>query len=242
MGNAAELILIVEDHPPTRSFLADNLTADGFEVVATGTAQAAAELVDTRGLDLAIVDLGLPDGDGLELVAAIRSKGCGGGRGDPELPVIILSGRTAPLDRLRGFRRGCDDYVTKPFSYSELHARVGALLRRSRSRRAPQAPRIRVSTLEIDVASRRVWVDRQPVSVSGTEFRLLCVLAEEPTRVYTRAELMATVWGFRQGFGKTRTLDAHVARLRRKLGAFGSHYISNVWGVGYRLYDGPLEG
>ena len=139
---------------------------------------------------------------------------------------------------MRGFERGADDYVAKPFSYGELRARVAALLRRAGGGRA--TGRLRVGTLEIDPPSREVRLRGERVELSQKEFALLRTLAAEPTRVFTKEELLRDVWGFRS-LGATRTLDSHACRLRQKLGAHGDRYVVNVWGVGYRLVDGPVE-
>jgi DNA-binding response OmpR family regulator len=226
-------ILVVEDHDATRTFLADNLTADGFEIVETDTVAGARRLLERHAPDLMLLDLGLPDGDGLELIRAIRESDSHS-RFDADLATIVLSGRDGELQRLRGFQRGCDDYVVKPFSYPELRARVDALLRRSCVRR--RGARIRVGPLEVDAIARGAWVDGVPVALSAKEFALLRVLAAEPTRVFTREELLRVVWGF-QATGATRTLDSHASRVRRKLGRHGANLVVNVWGVGYRLLD-----
>jgi DNA-binding response OmpR family regulator len=238
MEDTPATVLVVEDNRATRTFLADNLTADGFEVLECGSVFEAEGLLRTAFPDVAIVDLGLPDGDGLDLMQRVRETDRRAGRVDPDLPMLALSGRASELDRLRGFDRGCDDYLVKPFSYQELRARVRALLRRTRLR--PKQGRLRVGSLEIDPLSRQVWVRGQPLSVSKKEFALLRALASEPTRVFTREELLRGVWGFRT-MGVTRTLDSHAYRLRRKLNAAGDRYIVNVWGVGYRLLDGRVE-
>jgi DNA-binding response OmpR family regulator len=238
MDRSAATILVVEDHPATRIFLADNLNADGYELLEADCASDAEQLIETRFPDLAIVDLGLPDGDGLDLLRRLRSADRVAGRVDPDLPVIVLSGRTTELDRLRGFARGCADYLVKPFSYQELVARIRALLRRS-SRR-PNLGRLRVGGLELDPASRQVWLHGEPVTLSKKEFGLLRALAVEPTRVFTREELLRGVWGFRV-MCPTRTIDSHAHRLRRKLNAAGDRFVVNVWGVGYRLVDGGGE-
>jgi DNA-binding response OmpR family regulator len=238
MDDAAATILIVEDHRVTRTFLADNLSADGYEILECETAGEAQQLMETRFPDLAILDLGLPDQDGLELIRHVRQSDPAATRLDPELPLLVLSGRTGELDRLRGFERGCDDFLAKPFAYPELRARVAALLRRSRRR--PGTGRIRVGSLELDPLSRHVWLEGELVSLSKKEFALLRALAGDPTRVFTREELLRGVWGFRS-LGATRTLDSHASRLRRKLGRSGAKFVVNVWGVGYRLVDGGLE-
>jgi DNA-binding response OmpR family regulator len=238
MDGAAPTILVVEDNRPTRTFLADNLTADGYEILECGCLADARVLLGTAFPDLAIVDLSLPDGDGLDLIQSVRETDRVAGRVDPDLPILVLSGRAAELDRLRGFDRGADDYMIKPFSYQEMRARVGALLRRTRHR--PKLGRLRVGSLEIDPLSRQVWLRGEPLALSKKEFALLRALASEPTRAFTREELLRGVWGFRT-LGATRTLDSHAYRLRRKLNAAGDRYIVNVWGVGYRLVDGRLQ-
>jgi DNA-binding response OmpR family regulator len=185
-----------------------------------------------------IVDLGLPDHDGLELIRHLRESDRVGARMDPELPVVDVSGRQTELERLRGFERGCDDWLTKPFSYAELRARIAALLHRARGRSA--SGRLRVGSLELDPVSRQVWVDGVSVSLSKKEFALLRALAVEPTRVFTREELLQGVWGYRS-LGTTRTLDSHASRLRKKLAHGESRFVINVWGVGYRLVDGRMQ-
>jgi DNA-binding response OmpR family regulator len=237
MDTKATTILVVEDHRATRSFLADNLAVDGYDVLEADCAAHAERLIELEPPDLAIVDLGLPDRDGLELVGRIRGDDQHVGRADADLPILLLTGRIGELDLLRGFDRGCDDYLTKPFSYQELLARIRALLRRT-SRR-PRFGRLRVGGLEIDPASRQVWLHGEPVSLSKKEFAFLRALASEPTRVFTREELLRGVWGHRV-ICPTRTIDSHAHRLRKKLGAHGDRFLINVWGVGYRLIDGSL--
>ncbi len=231
-------ILIVEDHDPTRKFLADNLSADGYELIDADCARDARRLMETRPVDLAIVDLGLPDRDGLELLREVRESDRLVGRVDPDLPLLVLTGRASELDRVRGFERGCDDYVIKPFSYPELLARVAALLRRNRRR--PRVGRLRVGPLELDPLSRQVWLRGQQLELSKKEFALLRALASDPTRVFTREELLRGVWGYR-ALVPTRTLDSHAHRLRKKLCVSGDRFLVNVWGVGYRLVDGSIE-
>jgi len=238
MNHHTATILVVEDHRTTRTFLADNLSADGFEVLEADCVADARQLLESSFPDLAIIDLGLPDGDGLELLERVRDADRIAGRLDPDLPLLVLSGRVSELDRLRGFSRGCDDYIAKPFSYYELSARVRALLRRTRHR--PGSGRMRIGSLELDPSSRMVWLRGEPVALSKKEYALLRALAAEPTRVFTREELLRGVWGFR-AMGATRTLDSHAFRLRQKLNREGDRFVVNVWGVGYRLVDGSID-
>jgi DNA-binding response OmpR family regulator len=233
---ALATILVLEDDAPTRTFLADNLTADGYELLVAESARDALRQLETKFPDLALIDLGLPDGSGLDVVGQVRASDGVASRIDPSIPIVVLTGRVDELDRLRGFARGCDDYVCKPFSYPELRARVEALLRRAELRRRPA--RLRVGDLEVDSAARVVRLRGAPLTLSQKEFALVRTLASDPTRVFTKDELLRTIWGFRT-LGSTRTLDSHACRLRHKLGRFGDRFVVNVWGVGYRLVDGP---
>jgi DNA-binding response OmpR family regulator len=238
MNEHRSTILIVEDDRHTRTFLADNLAADGYEPIGAANARDAVRLMETRFPDLAIVDLTLPDRDGLELVRQVREADGVASRIDPHLPLLVLSGRIDELHRLRGFERGADDVMGKPFSYAELRARVIALLRRSE--RSVRHGKLRVGGLEVDPAARTVTLNGRRLVVSQKEFALLRTLAMDPTRVHTKEELLRTLWGFRAS-GSTRTLDSHACRLRQKLARDGERYLVNVWGVGYRLVDGPPE-
>jgi DNA-binding response OmpR family regulator len=233
---ATPTLLLVEDDPIVRAFLADNLTADGFRVLVADTLADGLRALEYRNPDLAIVDVGLPDGSGLDLVTRVRAAGRVATRLDPSLPLVVLSGRAGEVDRIRSFDKGADDFVSKPFSYGELRRRIEALLRRARERRGSGL--LRVGGLEIDPASREVRLDGERVAVSAKEFALLLALAAEPSRVFTKEELLRDVWGFRS-MGATRTLDSHACRLRRKLGSGG--FVVNVWGVGYRLVDGQVR-
>jgi DNA-binding response OmpR family regulator len=234
MSDDAFTILLVEDDDATRTFLADNLTADGYELLVTASIGEGLRLLEHQFPDLVVVDVGLPDGSGLELVRAVREADGATSRLDPATPMLVLSGRAGELDRLRGFERGADDYVVKPFSYAELRSRVAALLRRAQGRRV--AGRLRVGGLLIDPPSRQVTLHGEVLALSQKEFSLLRVLASEPTRVWTKAELLRMVWGHHMT-GTTRTLDSHICRLRQKLGVGGERWVTNVWGVGYRLIE-----
>jgi DNA-binding response OmpR family regulator len=231
-------LLLVEDDLGLRTFLADNLTADGFNVLLADSVRDAVRLLEYRQPDMALVDLGLPDGSGLDLIRRVRAADGVASRLDPGVPLVILTGRASELDRVRGFERGADDFVCKPFSYAELRGRVLAILRRTRPRQV--LGRLRVGDLEIDPPSREVRLRGRRVELSQKEFALLKALAGSPTRVFTKEELLRDVWGFRS-MGATRTLDSHACRLRQKLGTAGDRFVVNVWGVGYRLIDGPVE-
>jgi DNA-binding response OmpR family regulator len=228
---AESTIVLVENEPATRSFLEQQLTDDGFDVLSAARMGDALELVETASPALVLLDAVLPDGSGFDLCARLR-EGAPGRAWDRDVPVIIVSARAEPVDRVRGFDRGCDDYLCKPFVYDELLARVRAVLRRSNG---PRHARLAVCDLEIDLASRMVRVGGEQVQLSAKEYELLVALAEDPERVFKKEELLRNVWGFRS-LGRTRTLDSHASRLRRKLGqASETAFVLNVWGVGYRL-------
>lgn len=232
----APTLLLVEDDPVLRAFLADNLSADGYELLVADGVRDGLRQLEYKQPDLALVDLGLPDGSGLDLIARVRAADGVASRLDPSVPLVVLSGRCGELDRLRGFERGADDFVAKPFSYSELRLRVAAVLRRTRER--PHCGVLRVGELSVDPASREVRLRGVRVELSQKEFALLRALASEPTRVWTKEELLRDVWGFR-AMGTTRTLDSHACRLRHKLALQGDRFVVNVWGVGYCLVQGP---
>jgi DNA-binding response OmpR family regulator len=227
-------VLVVEDDAATVEFLLDNLRADGYRAASASGVGEGLRAIEVRQPDLVLLDLLLDDGNGLELLDRLRDADGLASRLDPELPVIVLSGRTAETDRVRGFARGCDDYLSKPFSYPELHARMRAVLRRSsdRSRRGL----IRVGPLVIDPITRRVRLDGQPVHLSVKEFSLLQALAANPTAVVPKEQLLRDVWGY-VSLGNTRTLDAHACRLRKKLSASPRPFVLNLRGVGYRLTE-----
>jgi DNA-binding response OmpR family regulator len=215
MSNA---LLLAEPEDATRGFLERHLRQDGFHVVEAPDGDA-----------LALLELTRPD-----LVLASDSLAADLCRRAADVPIIVL-GRpdSDPVDRVRAFDGGCDDYVARPFHYEELLARIRAVLRRVSP---PPRERIVVDELTIDRAARRVTVSGVPVVLAAKEYELLVKLASEPSRVYTKEQLLREVWGFRS-LGRTRTLDSHASRLRRKLAAVGGDFVRNVWGVGYSLTD-----
>ena len=227
-------VVVCEDDPTTLDFLCDNLTADRYRALAAACASDALRHCRYSQPDLMLLDLGLTDASGLDVLREIREADGVRARFDPEIPVIMLSGRASEADRVRGFAAGADDYLAKPFHYPELVARIRAVLRRREVRR--EGP-IRVGELVIDPASRTVTVDGRPADLSHREFLLLRTLASEPTRVFTKHELLRDIWGFRTE-GRTRTVDSHASRLRRKLCGGSGRFVINCWGVGYQLVEG----
>ena len=229
---AGESVLLVDDEPTARSYLEQQLSDDGFAVLSADQGRRALDLLERSHADLVLLDVGLPDTSGFEVCSRLR-EGEPGRVWNRDIPIIMVSERSDPVDRLRGFARGADDYVVRPFVYEELVARMRAVLRRA----SPQRSRARLvaDDLEIDQLSRTVRVGGRPVSLAAKEYDLLVALAADPERVFRKEELLRDVWGF-QSMGRTRTLDSHASRLRRKLAERGNgRYVVNVWGVGYRL-------
>lgn len=227
-------VVICEDDVATLDLLCDHLAADRFGVMPAPSASDALRLCRYNHPDLLLLDISLPDASGLDVLREIRDADGVESRFDPQLPVIVLSGRGAQADRVRGFAAGADDYLAKPFSFEELRARIGAVLRR---RGTPRGGPCRVGELVVDSQRRKVMVGDREVVLARKEFTLLRVLAGDPTRVFSKQELLGDVWGY-DGTGKTRTLDSHASRLRRKLDPEHSRYVINCWGIGYRLIDG----
>ena len=225
-------VLLAEEDDVARAFLADNLTADGYVVWTADSKEKALAILSVRQPDVIVVDV---NGTTLGLIDAIRVGDGLAGRVDPDTPLIVLTARVDELHRIRVLDRGGDDVLAKPYSYPELRARLAALLRRARARQAPRV--LRVGELTIDLAARIVEFGGTRVELPAKEYDLLRTLAREPTRVFTREELLRGVWGQAHG-GRTRTLDSHACRLRRRLAdAGGDRLVRTVWGVGYRLAD-----
>jgi DNA-binding response OmpR family regulator len=231
--NEIAKLVICEDDRATLELLCDHLLADCYGVLAAPTAADALRLCQYGSPDLLLLDLTLPDASGLDVLREVRNPDRALSRFDPKLGVIVLSGRGTERDRVRGLEQGADDYVVKPYHYSELLARIGAVLRRRKEQRQV---RTQVAEIEINHPERSVSVGERQIELSAKEYALLGALASEPTRVFTKEELLRDVWGYRS-LGHTRTLEAHASRLRRKLDPDGGRFVVNCWGVGYRLVE-----
>lgn len=229
-------VLVVDDEATLRRFLAENLTEDGLDVVEAGTAAEAYAALTRHQPGVVVLDVGLPDATGFEVCGRIRAADGIADAWDPATPVVFVSARAGETDRLRGYGRGGDHYLAKPFSYPELLAALRVALRRTGRDRVRRT--ITAGPIRIDLAAREVRVDGERRVLSGKEYALLVALAGEPTRVFTKDELLDAVWGFRNTSGASRTLDSHTSRLRIKLDAEhrGERLVQNVWGVGYRLW------
>lgn len=233
IGRVVPSVLLVEDDAATRSFLSDNLSADRFAPVAVTSAEEAIDLLSRARPDVAVVDVGLPGMSGLDLVTRIRD-GEADAEWDTGMPILLLSGDAGPHAAVRAIGRGADDFVAKPFHYPELLARLGSLVRRARG--ATLCEEIRVGSLVIDRHARRATLGGRILDLSAKEFALLSALARDPSRVVTKTELLRDVWGYKSA-ARTRTVDSHASRLRRKfvVAGGGARWVVNVWGVGYRL-------
>ncbi len=226
-------VVVCEDDMPTLELLCDHLVADRYGALPAPSASDALRICHYNQPDLMLLDLSLPDASGLDVLREIRAARGVDARFDPRLPVIVLTGCGDDHERVRGFDLGADDYVVKPFHYPELRARIGAVLRRRMDGR--EGP-CRVGQIVIDPVRREVKVGERQVQLANKEFALLRVLASDPIRVFSKEELLRDVWGYRS-LGRTRTLDSHASRLRRKLDPEQARYVVNCWGVGYRLVD-----
>lgn len=222
-------ILVVEDERNLALGLRANLEVEGYEVTVAGSGEAALAEAARHPPDLVVLDLMLPGMDGYDVLAALRSRGS-------DAPVLVLSARAEEIDKVRGFRAGADDYVTKPFGVMELLLRIQALLRRAGASRPAGATRWAIGDIEVDAMLRRILRAGEEVALTPRAFELLLALLSEPDRPFSRHELLRTVWGY-DGSVTTRTVDAHVAELRRKLERDPStpRHILTVHKVGYRL-------
>ena len=221
-------ILIVEDEPPLVEVIRYNLEKEGFRASVAADGEEAMILVDEDKPDLVILDWMLPRLSGIEVLRQIRKKGDA-----RNLPIIMLTARSEEGDRIQGLDSGADDFIAKPFSPKELIARVRAILRRSRPSLSDE--RLSYADIVMDLATHRVTRSERAIHLGPTEFRLLRVLLEKPGRVFSREQLLDTVWG-RDIYVETRTVDVHILRLRKALNEAGdADLIRTVRGAGYAL-------
>lgn len=221
-----QTVLIVDDEPTLVKALDINLRARGFVTVTASTAKAAIVASSTRAIDLVLLDLGLPDGDGLRVIEGIR--------GWSAVPIIVLSARHTSDDKVEALDLGADDYVTKPFQMNELLARVRASLRRATA--SPENPVVRAGDLEIDLAAHQVRRAGDVVKITPTEYRILELLARHADTLVTQQTLLSEVWG--PGYDtQTQYLRVYLAGLRRKLEDDPAHprHLMTEPGMGYRL-------
>lgn len=224
-----QTVLVVDDEPTIVEVVASYLERAGFEVETAFDGPAAIAAVLGSPPDLIVLDLMLPEINGLEVMRILREVE------KVDVAVILLTAKTEESDRLVGLRRGADDYVVKPFSPAELVARVEAVLRRGRQASGTDETPIEAGELKIDPASRRVTLSGREIQLTQLEFDLLAWLASRPGQVFSRDQLMEAVWGS-EGFADTGTVTVHVRRLRAKLDDGDEpELIETVWGIGYRF-------
>lgn len=221
-------ILVVDDEPPIRKLLRVGLTAEGYTVLEAASARAARDQVETGGPDLVILDLGLPDVPGLQLLADWRNAGL-------ELPIIVLSSRTDETGIVQALEIGADDYVTKPFGTKELAARIRVALRH-RLQQQGERPIFQTGALSVDLVRRLVKVGEKEVKLSPKEYEILRILVQHAGKVITHQHLLNEVWGARTD---VQYLRVYVRQLRQKieLSPDEPHYITTESGIGYRLRE-----
>jgi two-component system phosphate regulon response regulator PhoB len=228
-ANMKQKILVVDDEPDARELIQYNLKTAGYEVITAADGEEALKKACAANPSLVVLDVMLPEVDGLEVCKRLRREPA-----TAAVPIIMLTAKAAEIDRVLGLELGADDYVTKPFSPRELVLRVKALLRR-RALADAEPQNIQFAGLRIDVPRHEVLVDGNRVDLTATEFKLLTVLAERRGRVQSRETLLRDVWEY-DNFIDTRTVDTHMRRLRDKLGN-AARYLDTVRGVGYRFVD-----
>ncbi|MCB9098516.1 MAG: response regulator transcription factor [Anaerolineales bacterium] len=223
-------ILVVDDEAGIRQVVELYLKREGFEIDLAPDGRTALAAVDRTPPDLIVLDLTMPDMDGLEVTRAVRKK--------LDVPIIMLTSRDEDIDKIVGLELGADDYMTKPFNPRELTARVKAILRRA-GKQAPaetKASAITAGDLTVDPLSRSVTVAGKPVELTATAFDLLWLFVSHPNQVFSREQLLEQVWGY-DFYGDTNTVTVQIRRLRTQIEADPNnpHYIQTVWGVGYKF-------
>ncbi len=224
-------ILVADDEQLIRKLIGDCLKKEGHEVFEAENGEIALNIFESnKDLELALLDIMMPEIDGWEVCRRIREKS--------DMPVMLVSARSQDFDQIMGFESGADDYVTKPFSLAILSKRVDTLLKRGTNlkRKGDDADHIVIGNLIIKPSSHEVTIDGKVVELTLKEFKILSKLCKTPGRVYTRDALLDELWGM-DYTGDTRTVDSHVARLRTKLGEWGLKYITTVYGTGYKIID-----
>ena len=223
---SAELILLVDDEPSITELARMYLERDGYRIHEAADGESALEAAEKQKPALIVLDVMLPKVDGFDVCRRLRSAG-------NDVPIIMLTARDEDIDKILGLELGADDYLTKPFNPRELVARVKAILRRSESKKDSDGKPIHRGDLTIDPVSREARLVSRTLDLRAQEFDLLLTLAESPGRVFSREQLLQLAWGF-DYYGQTRTVDVHIAHLRKKLEG-GNIKIETVTGVGYKF-------
>lgn len=229
MSNKKPRILIVDDEPDAIELIKFNMEESGYHIVTASNGRKALDEIKKDAPDLVVLDLMLPEVDGIEVCKIIRRNA-----ETSDLPIIMLTAKAAEIDRVLGLELGADDYMTKPFSPRELILRVKNLLKR-RAAQSEEKETLRCGDLFVDIPRHAVSVEKKSVDLTATEFNLLTILMQRKGRVQTRERLLQDVWDY-DSLVDTRTVDTHVRRLREKLGS-AAQYLDTVRGVGYRFSD-----
>jgi DNA-binding response OmpR family regulator len=226
---APHKVLVVDDEPTVREVVVGYLRRDGHDVAEAADGTIALELLDADPPDLVVLDMMLPGVNGLDVLRRVRSSS--------EIPVIMLTARAEEADRVTGLELGADDYVVKPFSPRELAARVNGVLRRTAARQAVAPQRLEFDDLIIDPLSREVTLGGAIVDLTPKEFDVLAFLAASPRQVFSRAQLLHSVWQSSPDWQDPAAVTVHVRRIRNKIEVDPERprWISTVWGVGYRF-------
>ncbi len=219
-------ILLIEDDPVITEFLCTGLRYEGYRITNEITGEAGLEALKQDTFDLAILDIKLPDINGFEICRKIRSRGI-------DTPILMLTVKKDISDKVKGLDSGADDYLTKPFSFEELLARIRALLRRSGKKQ--ETARLQNAGISLDLESRRVTVHKKVVDLTPTEFGLLELFMRHPYKVFTRDTLLNRVLGY-DFDGGSNIIDVHISHLRNKLGDRPPRLLRTVYGVGYAFY------
>ena len=225
--NIRDKVLLVEDERTIRSFMQAILTANGYDVLMAGTGAMANTMIASHCPDIIILDLGLPDMDGMDVLTQLRAWSL--------MPVVVVSARTDEREKVRALDAGADDYITKPFSVRELAARVKSLLRRVAPQQESEPQTLRAGDIMIDITNYEAFKGGEKLSLTLKEFELLKVLVLSRGKVLIRDFLLDRIWGY-EYYGETRTVDVHIKRLREKVEGVSDQWaLKTVWGVGYKF-------
>ncbi len=219
-------ILIVEDEPTIIEFLRTGLAYEGYDVIIASDGNAGFNHATRTEFDLIILDIMLPDMDGFEICRRLRVRG-------NDTPIIMLTARREIADRVAGLDLGADDYVTKPFSFAELLARIRAVLRRRGNRAEPS--KLQAAALTLDTETHQVTLEGEPIHLTPTEFALLELFMRHPRRVFTRETLLNRIWGY-DFAGDTNVVDVHISHLREKINDKPPRLIRTIYGLGYAFH------
>lgn len=222
-------VLIVDDELDMRNLIEVMLSKSDFQTVAVSNGEEAYDIIARNGADIVLLDVMMPGEDGFSVCENIRKIS--------SVPIIFLTARDGNEDKVKGLTIGGDDYIVKPFTTSELVARIQAVLRRTTNYQAPEQKFLERGVIKLDEISRKVYVNDQEVPLTFKEFELLHLFMDNPNSVYSREQLLERIWDMDYA-GGTRTVDTHIKTLRLKLGKISkeaSEYIQTVWGIGYRF-------